>query len=423
MEAKEFENSVALGLGRAVLHLLDHDAHPYREIILDACLQNKAYDPQVEGSRATYALNLIKASGDLQFYADAVIRSLGTDESGWDASQRFQIARLLAQQGNESVRQAMYSAFQAKRISDTDVAAEFIELDGLPGLIFVTGRIGELLIQDPERWEDDYLLSVASGIYGKEAVETTLKNAAETDTNIKAYLNAVEENRTLQSLNQRPDPTSLTYEDIRSLIDANTAGGTLRAWANAANESDLTLAADDLIRETDAKRLKLFLLLFRKRKFPRELDHLFRLVEFPDGPVPGHALDVLAHHEDERIRRLAFSLVETRSSLRGYAIDLLVNNFHDGDHTIIEAWCDAELDLGTLNAFDRSLRGFFAAHPSPEDEGRLLRKLYEREPCAHCRGSVVERLVALVALPETLRHECEYDSYADTRELVKLRNN
>jgi hypothetical protein len=81
-----------------------------------------------------------------------------------------------------------------------------------------------------------------------------------------------------------------------------------------------------------------------------------------------------------------------------------------------------QLDLGTVNAFDRSLRDFFAAHPNSECEGRLLRKLHEREPCAHCRSSVVEPLLVLGALPGTLRRECEYDSYADTRELVKRRN-
>ena len=90
--------------------------------------------------------------------------------------------------------------------------------------------------------EDAYLLSVASDICGKEAVEATLKNAAETDTNIKAYLNAVEENRTLRATNQRPDPTSLTYGDVRSLIEANKAGGILHLWAKTASESDLRLA-------------------------------------------------------------------------------------------------------------------------------------------------------------------------------------
>ena len=423
MEAREFKNAIALGLGRAVLHLLDRDVHPFREVILDACLHNRAYDPQVEGSRAAYMVEAMRASGEPAFYADAVIRSLAEEADDWDTSQRFQIAKLLAQDGNESARQAMRSALSVRTTFDGEVAEAFIELDGLAGLVLVVRRIGELLAQNPERWEDDYLLLIAGDIYGKEAVESTLNSAAETDPNIKAYLDAVEQNRKLRSQSQRHDPATLTYRDVRSLIEANKAGGIVHGWAKTASESDLVLAAHDLIKETDLKKLKLFLVLFRRRKFPLEPNHLLRLVELPDGPVPRHALQALANLEHESIRRLAFSLVESGSSLRGYAIDLLTNNFHDGDHAIIEAWCDAELDLGTLNAFDRSLRNFFAAHPDPECEGRLLIKLYEREPCAHCRSSGVERLIALCALPERLRRECEYDSYADTRELVKHRKN
>jgi hypothetical protein len=112
--------------------------------------------------------------------------------------------------------------------------------------------------------------------------------------------------------------------------------------------------------------------LFRKRDFSLELDHLYRLVELPYGPIARHALGVLANLANEKIRSLAFSLVETRSPVRDYAIDLLVKNLHDGDHATVEAWCDAELDLGTVNAFDRSLGDFFAAHPNSECEGCLL---------------------------------------------------
>src|ERR1035437_5964494 len=261
METREFKNAIDLGLGRAILHLLDRDVLPSREVILDACLHNKAYDPQVEGSRAAYMLEAMRASGEPAFYADAVIRSLVEEADGWDTSQRFQIAKLLAQDGNESARQAMRSVLRLRSTFDGEVAEAFIELDGLAGLVLVVRRIGELLTQNPERWEMDYLLSVASDIYGKEAVETTLNGAAETDPNIKAYLNAVEENRTLRSQSQRLDPASLTYGDVRSLIEANKAGGILHGWAKTASESDLVLAAHDLIKETDPKKLKLYLTL------------------------------------------------------------------------------------------------------------------------------------------------------------------
>jgi hypothetical protein len=130
-------------------------------------------------------------------------------------------------------------------------------------------------------------------------------------------------------------------------------------------------------------------------------------------------LRVLANLEHEKVRTLAFNLVETKSPLRGFAIDLLVKNFRDGDDATVEAWCDAEQDSSEINAYGRSLRAFFAAHPNSESELRLLLKLYDREPCAHCRCYIVERLLALGGLSDTLRRECEHDSYWETRELVK----
>ena len=45
-------------------------------------------------------------------------------------------------------------------------------------VVFVVGRIGEQLAQDPDRWEDDCLLSVAGDVCGPERVEVLLKNPA-----------------------------------------------------------------------------------------------------------------------------------------------------------------------------------------------------------------------------------------------------
>jgi hypothetical protein len=179
----------------------------------------------------------------------------------------------------------------------------------------------------------------------------------------------------------------------------------------------MMLAAHDLVQETDPIKLRRYLTLFRNRPFPLDLNRLLKLVELPDGPIPRHALSVLANIEDARIRSLAFRLIETRSTMRGYAIDLLVHNFRSGDHSTVESWCDGEQDPGATNAFDRSCRRFFARHPEPEREARVLTNFYEKEPCAHCRCAIIERLLALNGLSDALRRECEYDSYADTRAL------
>jgi hypothetical protein len=111
--------------------------------------------------------------------------------------------------------------------------------------------------------------------------------------------------------------------------------------------------------------------------------------------------------------------VEAKSSLRDYAIDLLIKNFRDEDYLAVEVWCDSEQDSGTFNAFDRSLKEFFVAHPNPEIEMRLLTKAYEKEPGAHCRSYSVQRLLELNSLTDALKREAKYDSYAETRALVK----
>jgi len=420
METHEFPRALALGLGRGILHLRDHDGHPYRELILDACLHNRAYDPQVEGSRAAYMLEVIRESREMAFFTGAVLRSLFDTGHDWDTPQRFELARRLAQSGNTEAREAMYAAFKAAELSASDVAVEFIELDGINGLLFVVGQIGRQLTANASRWEDDFLVEEASRLCGEEPVDAALQDAAKTNADVRAFLDGVKEVRALRTASQRPNAEGLTYDQIRSLIESGKAGGIVVRWAEMASDSDLQAAGHDLVQERDPKRLISYLHMFRKRPFPLEITALLNLVELPDGPIPRHALRALANLQDDSVRHLAFKLIETSSSERGYSIDLLVNNFRDGDHRIVETWCDAETDPDTVNAFSRSLPALFAAHPDADTEKRLLRSLYEREPCAHCRCSIVECLIQLNALTEDMRRECVYDSYADTRSLMKV---
>ena len=151
MDTGEFQRALALGLGRAVLLRRGHDGDLDRDVILDACLHNRAYDPQVEGSRAEYMIDVIRASGKMSFFADAVLGSLAdAEDDSWDTPQRFEVARRLAQSGNAQAREAMYAAFEAKEFSGRDVATGFVVLDGVRGLLFVVSRIGMQLARHPE---------------------------------------------------------------------------------------------------------------------------------------------------------------------------------------------------------------------------------------------------------------------------------
>lgn len=394
----------------------------YVDIILDACLHAKAHDRQIEGSRAEYMLDIVRRTGDPSFYKNRVVDALSAEADEWDALQRFQMATLLAQEGDQRARHAIEVAFERQIGSSMEdaFAEEFIRLDGIAGLLFAAGRIGSRLIVDRERWADDYLLSTAEDTYGREPVWDALRDLAKTDENISAYMDAVNANRWLCQECPRPDPSTLRYEQIRAMIASGKPEGVLADWGMIADSTELELAAWDLIHELDSTRLRSYLLIFRKRAFPLGSDHLLQLLGMAAGPVPRHALTALGNLQDDKVRRLALSLVEAGSPLRGYSVSLLTNNFRPGDHELVKAWCDAEQDAQILNDFDRSLAKFFNAQPNDSMESQILRMLYDREPCSHCRCFIVERLLQLNSLPDDLRAESEHDSYLKTRALVRL---
>lgn len=68
MNQQQFADYLFQGLGRPYLYLQQHDAAPYREQLLHACVYNPIYDPQCEGSRATYLHEMILLTHDPATY-------------------------------------------------------------------------------------------------------------------------------------------------------------------------------------------------------------------------------------------------------------------------------------------------------------------------------------------------------------------
>lgn len=59
MDEDQFRHLLQLGHGRAILCARDHSVEGLRKAILDACLHCRAYDAQIEGTRASYMLDLL----------------------------------------------------------------------------------------------------------------------------------------------------------------------------------------------------------------------------------------------------------------------------------------------------------------------------------------------------------------------------
>src|ERR1700722_18280702 len=72
----DFESWLQKGLGRAAMILTKHDGGTYRGPLLHACTHNSTYDPQCEDGRAPYLLDLIKLSGEPDYYRHCVLTAL-----------------------------------------------------------------------------------------------------------------------------------------------------------------------------------------------------------------------------------------------------------------------------------------------------------------------------------------------------------
>jgi hypothetical protein len=426
VEAAEFQRILEIGLGRAITFLEEHDAAPYRDAILRACVHNMAYDPQVEGSRAQYMFEIVQRTGEEAFYRDGILAALMPASDEWDAHQLFDLARMFAQAGDERARQAMYDKFARDDTEEHFTGAEaLIQLDGLPGLLYVANRIGETMLAGPDIWEDDYLVNVAEERCGKEEIRRALAEAQAGNPSISAYVNALEASRAQMaaSAGGRRDVMKLGYDQIKQAIAEHGSRKIripLTRWGRQANEADVTRAAADLLAEEDDDRLVAYLRLFGRRRFPLDPGRLLNLTRHPNDRLAGAAFKALSQIADPGVRAFALDLLSdnrVQGDRKGQAVGLLISNYEAGDVERIRQFLVEARDKVAYHSIGLDVLDVFEAHPVSEAVP-ILRTLYQRGPCSNCRMRSVELLHALDQVPGWMLKECSYDANLDTRAMV-----
>lgn len=315
MDQQQLQRVLTQGLGRGVRFLRDTDATPYRGVIAAACVHNTAYDPQVEGSRAPYMLDVIRATGEPAFYRARVLAALETVTEYWDSCQLFDFARLFALDGDAEARGTMYRKFARDDTEQRSTGAEqIIELDGLAGFLAVARHIGAGLRADPSLSEDDSLLRMASDRLGAHEVDDALAQAGRSDAAIVAYREAVAASVAAYGSyrSRQPNVATFGYDDLLAWIAAQgvrTAVPYLRRWGEGANAADLARAGADLPRQADAERLIAYLHVFAGKAYPLDSAPLLDLVRQPNERVTAGAIMALERLSDWRIRALALAIL------------------------------------------------------------------------------------------------------------------
>jgi hypothetical protein len=413
-----FQESIKAGLGRGILYARDHDVRPFRDVILDACLHCYSADPQTEGTRAGYMLELVNLLPDRKFYCEEVLNSLPHSGDDWDAVQRFHFATYMAFDGDEDAKRIAYRSFDPGPRNGEAIAIDFLRMDGVKGLIFAASKIGALLMSNPEEVDEGWLWSAAVEICGEDKASTALAEAGSSDPRVEAYRRAVADSAQRGSCNSK-EITGLSYDDLRPRM-AGLRGFRLSSWGKQASTDDFERAARGLTITTTPEDQIQHLRIFSRRPFPFEPALLLSLSSSDNADVAYAAVVALSNIRHPSVRAEAFRLASNWLAGREWAITMLDQNWEPDDHQIVLNWFERELDRDTRHRMESGIESLWEHHPDPASEPRMLYSLYEKGTCSFCRESVVKRLIELDSLSDSLRAECAYDASDEIRELVGI---
>jgi hypothetical protein len=382
----EYERALASGRGLAVLQANDEAAR-HREALLASCIHigEIACDPQMEGARVEYLLDIIAAADELPFYRDQILQALEAATESWDLNQLFEFALRFAQEGDADARSAMYRRFA--RIDDLPgphfYAEGFITLDGVAGLLFVLDTLGSVVLRVAEFIDDYWLIDAAQRALGADVVDEALRRARATNPRIAAYLESVERfEPPSRDQTRQYDLTHLTYVELSErLVDPNAthlAMYPLRSWAKSACDVDIRRAADDMPRFAgDAKILSRYVQIFGNRAYPDDPRFLIDIVasaldsptnfndRSPEHMLPWFAVNALERVKHPDVRAFAWQL-QASPRFRGRTVDLLVENYEVGDYRQIIDILSNFTDEDDVHAALYALDELAESYPEPE---------------------------------------------------------
>lgn len=418
MDKTIFEDALRKGLGRVVQHLRANDSADYQGIILTACLEDVRYEG-VESSRSEYLYEIVEATGEPGFYRDTLHNHLLTADPGIICDENVELAREFAVRGDCGMRTAIYSTFDRHGVTHEFIGAEqMVKLDGIDGYC----HAARSFLQHHQS-KDDWLL----GHWRRVLEERDGKNGAKEELDLAArdwpeLAFALETERTEieQSISQRKEwqPLPLpSWDEMREALLGNRPRNVgAYGWGRRADDESIRLAAEDVLRETDPKRLMKLLYVFMKRPFPLSPEPLLKIVTCEDEQLAWRAAVVLSDVTHPKVRSLALTLAKSPDRLAA-ASRLIEANWEEGDGPLVESLLRRSVSLDMTHSIGFSVRDIADKHRVAEMDAPLL-LLYENGPCSTCRHGVVKSLLLTDSLPPHIAEECLHDANMSIRELI-----
>ncbi len=386
-----------------------------REALLQACVVNEVYDRQCEDSREIYLHKLIIAAGAQPFVRQAFLEKLnGASESLQDGqreiqlglAQVFAIVCLMAAEDVRFDRHDLYAFFDKSPKDLMELCLwPLVRLDGIGGLLRCVRRVHDDIVSDYDQngWVFDCLVQTLAERDGSETAARELQNAR----------GEVVELDRLMALNEAP-PKKTTREVVDYATFKRKLDATGRAWGGRDfTEGELIEASHDLLKEREVDRLRAYLNIFWKRRFPLPASELLPLLQHEDLRVALRATQALSNLKDEKVRGAALSML--REGRLAQAVRLLKSNYVTGDFAIVDTeLMNATLDDNAFHNLGSAVLNLAENDPLALTEASaVLIKLYLSGRCSLCRQSVVKLLAKVDAIPNWMAQELPFDVNGD----------
>lgn len=411
---QSFKQAIKNGTGEAILILMDNPLVNLDKLIVKACTHNLAYDPQCEGSRADYLFDILTLAKNQEKIEDTIVDNLlHARENDWDTTLLFDLVRVLAFNGNQQARIALYERYSNNiepnfDFTETDA---LVILDGIKGLEFTAEIQGKNIKLDSKYWVDNWLLEVCQEYYPSSSPKQYLIDKSKENIHIHRYLSELQETNSLRE-NLKPRP-QWTLSQITELISKGKPIG-----ANVGKnlkEDELIKLVDDFQKERDDKKIEIYLRIFSKVKYLGNISYIIPFISSENSRISYLALSVLSHTNHPIIR----GIIENNYTDLNFLKDnmkLFVSNFKFKDIDILSSIVDLLKDEDEIHSVIGDVMDVLENNII-EKPSKLLNPLYKLNNCSICRKRMIKILMHSDDLSEIVFQELKYDCDEEIREL------
>lgn len=445
MTIKTFSRDLRRGLGSAIIELQTNPSREqYRSVVLRCCLEDTAYDTQVEGTKGHYLYTAIKTFDDPEFFLGKIIEKFGK-RLYWRLSEQLRdMLNCFADDGCKAAAEALdnkYDELKKRLPLMRDYNLQMCEREQLQDLMIRKSDNGfkafkqcvnDMVEMTAKRggcdcFFCDWFFDGAKEKFGSKRVDDYIDETSKKSDAAKALSDAIKadkisrEQHRLTKTQEKITADTVIKAAKKAVSEENPRAAIMRyrQFVRTASEAEISELANAALQEEDDGIKGLLLRLFRHLPFPLDITPLLPYVQSDNEPLKEAAVGILEEIKDKRIRDIAVKQLKEKG-INSLAFGLLKKNYIKSDDETIFTAIKKSANIPQYVQSD--INDIYTRYRSADAFPALLH-VYQNGECSHCRYNTVRAMKHCGVLPDKIIEECLYDSYGETRKTAaKMKN-